>query len=57
MLKHDTVERSLPLMVVMIVIALSWGGLAEIVPLVLAKQHHAARGRFKTFKCHAVGRP
>lgn len=33
MLKHDTIERSLPLMVVMIVIALSWGGLAEVLPL------------------------
>ena len=33
MIKHDSIERSLPLMVVMIVIALSWGGLAEIVPL------------------------
>ena len=33
MIKHDDIERSLPLMVVMIVIALSWGGMAEIVPL------------------------
>nr|WP_229815408.1 cytochrome-c oxidase, cbb3-type subunit II [Bacterioplanes sanyensis] len=32
-MKHDDIERSLPLMVVMIVIALSWGGLVEIVPL------------------------
>lgn len=34
MIKHDDIERSLPLMVVMIVIALSWGGMAEIVPLI-----------------------
>ena len=33
MIKHDSIEKSMPLMVVMIVIALSWGGLAEIVPL------------------------
>ena len=33
MIKHDNIERSLPLMVVMIVIALSWGGMVEIVPL------------------------
>ncbi|PHS61977.1 MAG: cytochrome-c oxidase, cbb3-type subunit II [Thalassobium sp.] len=33
MIKHDNIEKSLPLMVVMIVIALSWGGMAEIVPL------------------------
>jgi cytochrome c oxidase cbb3-type subunit 2 len=33
MIKHDDIERSLPLMVVMIVIALSWGGMVEIVPL------------------------
>ncbi|WP_430463014.1 cytochrome-c oxidase, cbb3-type subunit II [Thalassolituus sp. LLYu03] len=32
-MKHDTIEKSLPLMVVMIVIALSWGGMVEIVPL------------------------
>lgn len=33
MIKHDTIERNLPLMVVMIVVALSWGGLVEVVPL------------------------
>ena len=33
MIKHDTIEKSLPLMVIMIVIALSWGGMVEIVPL------------------------
>jgi len=33
MIKHDNIEKSLPLMVVMIVIALSWGGMAVIVPL------------------------
>ncbi len=33
MIKHDSIEKSLPLLVVMIVIALSWGGLVEIVPL------------------------
>jgi len=33
MINHDNIERSLPLMVIMIVIALSWGGLVEIVPL------------------------
>ena len=33
MITHDNIERSLPLMVVMIVIALSWGGMVEIVPL------------------------
>ena len=33
MIKHDNIEKSLPLMVVMIVIALSWGGMVEIVPL------------------------
>ncbi len=33
MIKHDTIEKNLPLMVVLIVIALSWGGLVEIVPL------------------------
>lgn len=37
MIKHDKIEKSLPLLVVMIVIALSWGGMAEIVPLFFAK--------------------
>jgi cytochrome c oxidase cbb3-type subunit 2 len=37
MIKHDTIEKSMPLMVVLIVIALSWGGLVEIVPLFFAK--------------------
>ncbi|MBV1960207.1 MAG: cytochrome-c oxidase, cbb3-type subunit II, partial [Oleibacter sp.] len=32
-MKHETIEKNLPLMVVMIVIALSWAGLVEIVPL------------------------
>ncbi|WP_369858048.1 cytochrome-c oxidase, cbb3-type subunit II [Candidatus Thalassolituus haligoni] len=36
-MKHDTIEKSMPLMVVLIVIALSWGGLVEIVPLFFAK--------------------
>ncbi|KZZ46145.1 MAG: cytochrome-c oxidase, cbb3-type subunit II [Saccharospirillaceae bacterium] len=36
-MKHDDIERNLPLMVVMIVIALSWGGMAEIVPLFFNK--------------------
>ena len=33
MIKHTTIEKNLPLMVVLIVIALSWAGLVEIVPL------------------------
>ncbi|MBE0481906.1 MAG: cytochrome-c oxidase, cbb3-type subunit II [Bacterioplanes sp.] len=37
MIKHDSIEKSLPLMVIMIVIALSWGGLVEIVPLAFDK--------------------
>ena len=37
MIKHDNIEKNLPLMVVLIVIALSWAGLAEIVPLVFDK--------------------
>ncbi|MAA70177.1 MAG: cytochrome-c oxidase, cbb3-type subunit II [Bermanella sp.] len=32
-MKHDIVEKNLPLMIVLIVIAISWGALAEIVPL------------------------
>jgi cytochrome c oxidase cbb3-type subunit 2 len=34
---HGIVEKNLPLMIVLIVIAISWGGLAEIVPLFFLK--------------------
>jgi cytochrome c oxidase cbb3-type subunit 2 len=36
-MKHDIVEKNLPLMIVLIVIAISWGALAEIVPLFFLK--------------------
>ncbi|MFT6153756.1 MAG: cytochrome c oxidase cbb3-type subunit 2 [Bermanella sp.] len=36
-MKHDIVEKNLPLLVVLIVIAISWGALAEIVPLFFLK--------------------
>src|SRR5690554_7514677 len=32
-IKHDNIEKSLPLMVILIVVALSWSDLAEVVPL------------------------
>ncbi len=35
---HGIVEKNLPLMIVLIVIAISWGGLAEIVPLFFLKE-------------------
>lgn len=38
MIKHETIEKNLPLMIVMIVVALSWGGLVEVVPLFFQKQ-------------------
>ncbi len=36
-MKHDIVEKNLPLMMVLIVIAISWAALAEIVPLFFLK--------------------
>jgi cytochrome c oxidase cbb3-type subunit 2 len=36
-MKHEVIEKNLPLMVVMIVVALSWGGLVEILPLFFEK--------------------
>jgi cytochrome c oxidase cbb3-type subunit 2 len=36
-MKHDIVEKNLPLMIVLILIAISWGALAEIVPLFFLK--------------------
>jgi cytochrome c oxidase cbb3-type subunit 2 len=36
-MKHDIVEKNLPLLIVLIVIAISWGALAEIVPLFFLK--------------------
>ena len=37
-MKHEIVEKNLPLMIVLIVIAISWGALAEIVPLFFLKE-------------------
>lgn len=37
-MKHDIIEKNLPLMIVMIVIAISWGALAEIIPLFSLKE-------------------
>lgn len=37
-MKHDIVEKNLPLMIVLIVIAISWGALAEIIPLFFLKE-------------------
>jgi cytochrome c oxidase cbb3-type subunit 2 len=36
-MKHDIIEKNLPLMIALIVIAISWGALAEIVPLFFLK--------------------
>jgi cytochrome c oxidase cbb3-type subunit II len=36
-MKHDVIEKNIGLMVVLIVIAVSWGGLAQIVPLFFSK--------------------
>jgi len=36
--KHDIVEKNLGLMIVLIIVAISWGGLAEIVPLFFSKE-------------------
>jgi cytochrome c oxidase cbb3-type subunit 2 len=36
-MKHDIIEKNLPLMIVLIVVAISWGALAEIVPLFFLK--------------------
>jgi cytochrome c oxidase cbb3-type subunit 2 len=36
--KHDYIEKNLPVMIVLILIAISWGALAEIVPLFFLKE-------------------
>lgn len=38
MLKHETIEKNLGLMVILVIIVISGGGLAEIVPLFFQKQ-------------------
>ena len=38
---HETVEKNLGLMVVLIVIAISFGGLVQIVPLFFQDGHRA----------------
>ncbi len=37
-MKHDIVEKNLPLMIVLIIVAISWGALAEIIPLFFLKE-------------------
>lgn len=37
-MKHDIVEKNLPLMIILIVVAISWGALAEIIPLFFIKE-------------------
>lgn len=37
-MKHEVIEKNLPLMIVMIIIAISWGALAEIIPLFFLKE-------------------
>jgi cytochrome c oxidase cbb3-type subunit 2 len=37
-MKHETIEKNIGLMVVLILIVVSFGGLAEIVPLFFQKQ-------------------
>ena len=37
-MRHDTIERSLNLMMVLIVLAVSIGGLVEIVPLMFSSE-------------------
>ena len=38
--KHELVERNLPLMIILIVVAISWGALVEIVPLFFMDRHY-----------------
>lgn len=40
-MKHEVIEKNLGLMIVLIVIAISFGGLAEIIPLLFQKQVNA----------------
>ena len=35
---HDTVERSVPLLIVLVIVAISFGTLVELVPLFTSKQ-------------------
>jgi len=35
-MRHDTIERSLSLMIVLIIVAISIGGLIEIIPLMVS---------------------
>jgi len=37
-MKHEVVEKNIGLMIVLIVVAISFGGLVEIVPLMFQKQ-------------------
>ena len=37
-MKHEIIEKNIGLMIVLIIIAVSWGGLAQIVPLFFSKE-------------------
>ena len=39
-MKHDVVEKNVGLMIILIIVALSFGTLVELVPLLFAKETH-----------------
>jgi cytochrome c oxidase cbb3-type subunit 2 len=39
---HEIVEKNVGLMIVLIIVAISFGGLVEIVPLFFQKETHSA---------------
>jgi cytochrome c oxidase cbb3-type subunit 2 len=54
---HEKIETSNFLMIVLILLVVSVGGLVEIVPLFFQRSHHATGGRPQALHRAAVGRP
>ncbi|HKY69970.1 MAG TPA: cytochrome-c oxidase, cbb3-type subunit II [Gammaproteobacteria bacterium] len=53
-MKHETIERNIAIMIIFIVIAISFGGLAEILPLLFQKQVTEADPNLKPLQALAL---
>ena len=45
-MKHDIIEKNVGLMMILILVALSFGTLVELVPLIFSKQIHEPIARY-----------
>jgi len=50
MIKHEQIEKSVPLLIILTLLVVVWGGLLEIVPLFLEVDYDAGR-RGQALRC------